>query len=746
MPDPAPCLREALGLWRGAALEEFRAVPEVEVEAVALDELRLTLLDELLEARLRSGDQDVTADAASAASAAPLRERTALSLVRALAAEGRTAEAMEAAQRYRRRLADEAGLDAGPALRDLEQQVASGQVVRQATSAGPVLRAVAAPDGPMVGREHDREEVVRLIGTNATVTVAGPGGVGKTRLALDVAADPAVAVDEAGTLRDVVAVDLAAVDRPERVCRAVASTLALRTTDMVRPVDIARALADRRLLLVLDNCEHVTDACRELVVALRRECPGVRVLATSRATLHVPGEHVVRLQPLPLPRPGTELAVLRNQPAVRAFLEHARRRRPELELRADDAADLVEVLRRLDGLPLGIELAARQVGLMPLREVHARLDRALDLATGRRSGDDRRQTTLRATIRSSYRLLDDDAQHLLRAMAPFPGGVDLGTVEVLARGTPDLDPVDLLHQLVDASLLVADAESGRYRLLSTVRAFLLDELGEQEERRQAETRFLDRCLDVVSEIAAALAGPDEPRADHRLRAELDNLRAARDVAAAHGRDDVRLGVTAALGDAAAWRGLPELWAWALELAGEPAFVEGPHRARILGWAAEAARQLGELDRATLLADQSFAAGRPRNGAGRAGGCLGRTRCGRALPWRLRRREERVDGGGGATARRPVGVALLRGTGLGVRRRAGRGATAARPGPRRGLPPRWRLAGGDGGVRRGRAPGDRPGGGSGAVLPGGDRRCAPGRSGLHRGCRPGGARLGPHPDG
>jgi hypothetical protein len=291
---------------------------------VALDELRLTLLDELLEARLRAGDPHVTADAAAAVSSAPLRERTALSLVRALAAEGRNAEAMEAAQRYRRRLADETGLDAGPALRDLEQRVAAGQVVRPATPAGhdPAVRAVAAPDGPMVGREHDREEVVRLLGTHATVTVAGPGGVGKTRLALDVAADPTAMVDEAGALRDVVVVDLAAVDRPERVCRAVASTLALRTPDAVRPVDIARALADRRLLLVLDNCEHVTDACRELVVAVRRHCAGVRVLATSRSLLHVPGEYVVRLQPLPLPRPGTELAALRGQPAVRAFLEH----------------------------------------------------------------------------------------------------------------------------------------------------------------------------------------------------------------------------------------------------------------------------------------------------------------------------------------------------------------------------------------------------------------------------------------
>jgi predicted ATPase len=616
--DPVPCLRDALALWRGPALEEFRALPDLEVEATALEELRLTLVDDLLDARLRAGESAVTADAAAAASASPLRERTALLLVRALAAEGRPAEAMAAAQRYRRRLADETGLDAGPALRALEQQVAAGEVARSRAPLAAEVRSVAPPDGPLVGRRHDREEVLRLLGLNATVTVAGPGGVGKTRLALDVAADPDAARTADGVPRDVVVVDLAAVDRPDRVCQAVASTLALRTPDHARPVDVARALADRRLLLVLDNCEHVTEACRALVVAVRTECPGVRVLATSRATLHVPGEYVVRLQPLPLPRPGSDLAALRRQPAVCAFLEHARRLRPGFELAEEDAPDLVEVLRHLDGLPLGIELAARQVAVMPLREVHARLDRALDLATGRRPGDDGRQRTLRATIGSSYRLLDDRERALLRAVAPFPGGVDLATVEALAGHDSGLDPVDVLHRLADASLLVADADSARYRLLSTVRAFLLDELAERGELHHAEARFLDLCLATVTEVGAALAGAEEPRADRRLRAELGNLRAARDVAAAHGRNDVRIGICAALEDTATWRGLPELWTWALELADDPRLEGRPDRALLVGWAAEGARLLGDLDRATALADEAIGLAGPHTPPGTVG--------------------------------------------------------------------------------------------------------------------------------
>lgn len=596
--EAAELARAALDLWRGPALEEFRALPALEVESVGLDELRLQIADDLVEARLALGDRTVTADAVAASAAAPLRERSALLLVRALAADGRAADAMAAATAYRRRLADETGLDPGAALAELEQAVAAGSL--EPARPDP-RRALARPDGPLIGRQQDRDEVVRLLDTHAAVTLTGPGGVGKTRLALDIAGDPAV-----GGTGDVALVDLAAVDRPDRLCQAVASTLGLRTGGVVGPADIAAALATRSLLIVLDNCEHLAEGCRDLVVSLRRDAPGVRVLATSRVTLHVPEEYVVRLQPLPVPRDPTDLEALRRQAGVRAFVEHARRRRPGFELGSGDADDVVEVLRRLDGLPLGIELAARQVAVMPLSAVRDRLDRALDLATGA-PGEDDRQRTLRASIDSSYQLLSDRERRLLCALAPFPGGVDLETVESLAAEEADVrDPLDLVHRLVDASLLVADAASGRFRLLFTVRAFLLDELERTGRLAAAEERFLDQCLATAGDVGRAVFGADEPAADRRLRAELDNLRAARDVALAHGRDDVRVGITLGIDAASIWRDLREPWAWALELAADPRLVQHPQRPLLLGAAAVASRLLGAFDQAERLAAESLA--------------------------------------------------------------------------------------------------------------------------------------------
>jgi hypothetical protein len=300
-----------------------------------------------------------------------------------------------------------------------------------------------------------------------------------------------------------------------------------------------------------------------------------------------------------------DLASLRRQPSVRAFVEHARRRRTDFELTSEEAPDLVEALRRLDGLPLGIELAARQVAVMPLAAVRERLDRALDLSTGRHGLEEQRQMTLRTTIESSYRLLTTDEQRLLRAIAPFIGGVDLATVEVLAEHM-DGDPLDHLHRLVDSSLLVADLESARYRLLFTVRAFLVDEIIRLGETEVSHARFVERCRAIAEDIGDLMLGPSEAATDRRLRAEMDNLRAARDLAPT----DARVAITVAVNGVVTWRDLRELWAWAVELAEDPALVAHPQRVTILAGAAEAARLVGDFDTAERRADEAIAVADP----------------------------------------------------------------------------------------------------------------------------------------
>ena len=591
---------EASELWRGPALEEFRGHSDLDVEAVALDELRMRLRDEVVRARIAVGDSSAVADASAAVAADPLRERAVLLHMQALAREGRTAEAMAAGTTYRRRLAADTGLDPGPALGRLEQEIASGELAaRDRPPAWSARRTVARPSGPLVGRQQEQDEVLRLLAGHRVVTLTGPGGVGKTRLALEVTA----ALAELDQV-DAVVVDLAAVEDASRVVQAVVSTLGLRLASAEQPtaLDVAAALADARLLLVLDNAEHVAQACRGLVDAVDRHATGVRVLVTSRVTLHANSEYVVRLQPLPTPRDAQDLAALERQPSVRAFLEHARRRDRSYELTALDAEPLVEILQHLDGLPLAIELVAGQVAMLPLAAVRDRLGRALDLVSGADGHEEDRQRTLRLTIRWSYDRLTSAQQALLRAIAAFPGGVDLATVEALAdEVAPEHDPVRLLQGLADASLLDVDPGRTRYRLLFTVRAFLLEEVAALAELAATEDRFLRWAVRAADEIGAGLQSPAEARADRRLRAELDNLRAARDLARASGLLDARARITLAFDQPAVWRDLREQWSWCLELAHAPETVGHPREVEIKGAGAEAARQAGDYDHAVELA-------------------------------------------------------------------------------------------------------------------------------------------------
>jgi predicted ATPase len=597
----------ALALWRGVALDEFADVAPLAADAAALAELRRDLTDDWLAQRLAAAvtagvavDRELVVDAARAAAEEPLRDRTHALLVRALAAAGRQAEALRAAHEFRRRLADETGLDPGPDLEAAEQEAAVGVLTpaRPAGAATPRPR----PASPLVGREHELGVLRRRVAEERLVTVVGPGGVGKTRLALEAAAVAA----ESG--RAVTVVELTSVQDEHRVPAALSGALGLRARRDDEVLAAAcDALASGDPVLVLDNCEHVVEPVRDVAAALVAACPGLTVLATSREPLGLTAEHLLRLGPLPVPEQGT--ADVTGVPAVEAFLAHARRRQPDLVLSRDDAALVGDVVRRLDGLPLALELAAGRLGTLSLVDLQARLDRALDLFSAGRRSADARHRSLRDAIDWSYRALDDDEAALLCAIGAFPGGVDLATAERLAeRAGIRTDPAGAVARLVDVSMLatVDGARAGRrYRALETVRAFTLDQLDATGRRHHAESELVAWAVDLTDEIDRLTTGPDEPAADARARAELANLGAAWDVAGRHDDLDARVAMLLKIDTFTTYRDLHELSGWALELAGDPAVDGHPRRAEVEGAAARAAWRRGELDLALRLAQAAI---------------------------------------------------------------------------------------------------------------------------------------------
>jgi predicted ATPase/DNA-binding SARP family transcriptional activator len=606
-PERIDALGRTLALWRGAALDEFADVEPLAADAVALAELRRDLTDEWLALRVdraRAGGgapADLVADATRAATAEPARERTHALLVRALTLAGRQADALRAAHEFRRRLAEDTGLDPGPDLTAAEQDAARGAPAPAPTPA-PAARPRPRPASPLVGREHDLAALRLRVGGERLVTVIGPGGVGKTRLALEVAADAA----EEG--RPVHVVELAEVEDEDRVTVAVGTALGLRVGSHDAVLDAARdALTGGRPLLLLDNCEHVVDAARTLIGRLVDASPDLTVLATSRRPLGLAAEHVVRLGPLPVPEEGrTDVA---DVPAVRAFLAHARRRQPGWEPAPAEAAVVGDVVRRLDGLPLALELAAGRVGTLSLGDLAARLDRALDLLEAGRPAADARHRTLRDTIDWSYRALAPGEQRLLGALAVFPGGVDLATAERLAdrRGVSG-DPAATVAHLVDMSMLTAAGEGGttRYRALETVRAYMLDQLAAAGERNVADADLVAWAEDLASEAARLVVGPDEAVADRLVRAEAANLQAAWAAAGRRGDLDARVAIVVHLDGFTTWRDVPFVSAWALELADDPGLDGHPRRPEVWGAASHSAWRRGDLDRADRLARAAIA--------------------------------------------------------------------------------------------------------------------------------------------
>jgi predicted ATPase/DNA-binding SARP family transcriptional activator len=467
--DPAAAahlLREALARWRGPALadvagEEFAAAP-----AARLAELRSAAVLDRIEAELALGaaGPGPIGELRELTAADPLAERPAALLMRALAAVGRQAEALAVYQRTRDLLAEDLGVDPSRQLAQTHLEVLRQQVPAERRSAGRRSAASQNTVGPsavrrasgwrqptsFVGRDCELAALLKQLATERLVTLTGPGGVGKTRLAAE-AAERLTEADCAGSARLAWFVELAPVTEASEVPHAVLDAVGLRERSIGRrggdggadPVDrLCAALAERDALLILDNCEHVIEAAAIVAARLLADCPGVRVLATSREPLRIGGEILSVVAPLPVPpaaepgtggRPGSDS---HSFPAVRLFADRAAAVLPDFELDAGNAESVAQICRTLDGMPLAIELAAPWLRTLTPAQLAERLDDRFALLTGGSRTSLPRHQTLRATVDWSWQLLSGPERALARRLAVFPGGATLAAAERVCADPP----------------------------------------------------------------------------------------------------------------------------------------------------------------------------------------------------------------------------------------------------------------------------------------------------------------------
>lgn len=413
----------------------------------------------------------------------------------------------------------------------------------------PRLRTLdAAPNNlphfptSFVGREEEQHELAELIATSRMVTITGVGGAGKTRLALQVAADLVPRFSDGVWL-----VELATVTDPESLDAAVVAALGLGQPSGAAPRRVVLDhLAGRDALLVVDNCEHLIDQAASLVDDILTAAPGVKVVATSRELLGITGEVSYRLRSLAVPgRDVRDPEVVRSADAVQLFVERATAGRPDFSLIDDNAATVAEICRRLDGMPLAIELAAARVRSFSVDQIATRLDQRFRLLTGGARTALPRQQTLTAAIDWSYRLLDQAEKALFRRLSVFSGGFDFEAAEAVCPGDPvdELDVLELLPALVDKSLVAAEETGGvvRYRLLETLRQYgrdRLDEEGDADVWRRRHAEHYARLSGL--EVRRRLLGPDGPALRQAIRMEMFNLRQGMSWALGAGERDLGL--------------------------------------------------------------------------------------------------------------------------------------------------------------------------------------------------------------
>ncbi|NUR88439.1 MAG: AfsR/SARP family transcriptional regulator, partial [Nonomuraea sp.] len=523
----AGLLADALALWRGAAYADFADEEYTRSAIVRLEEQRLTALELHAETRLELGEHGLlVGELGDLVARHPLRERLRAVHMRALYRAGRQGEALASFGELRERLADELGLDPGPDLMALHQAILGQDPALSLPAERPTTN-LPAPVSKLVGRDEALAEICALAESERLVTLTGTGGVGKTRLALEAAHRLLDAYQDGAWF---VALDQATHSPAE----AIMAALDIREDPSGGDVHerLAAALRPRRALLVLDNCEHVVERVAELAELLLRAAPHLSVLATSREPLGVYGEVLWSVPPLDLPT-GTELTEMARSDAVRLFVARAAASARGFALEAGNAQAVAQLCRRLDGIPLALELAATRVRALGVQGVVARLDDRFKLLASGRRGAPARQQTLMAVIDWSWDLLSDEERVVLRRLAVHADGCTLESAESVC-GDPGLDVLDLLARLVDRSLVVVVEGAGgvRYRLLESVSEYCAGRLADAGELAAVRRAHLSHYLDLAVRAEPELYGRDQREWLLRLDAESANLRAALDTAAA----------------------------------------------------------------------------------------------------------------------------------------------------------------------------------------------------------------------
>ncbi|WP_329079906.1 BTAD domain-containing putative transcriptional regulator [Streptosporangium sp. NBC_01469] len=499
----ADLLTEALALWKGEAFADLGDMPFLRSAAGRLEEQRLTALEALAETRLELGEHHaLIGELGELAVRHPLRERLRAVQLRALYQAGRQSEALAAYTGLRRQLADELGVDPGPELAALHQAILEHDA---ALEAAPVSRRrtsadLAAPLTELVGRREAVHAVRELLTAHRLVTLTGPGGVGKTRLAEEAAGQAAGAYPEG--------VRMVGLAGSTEVAEQLGAALGIREEGTAGLED---ALRSRRFLLLLDNCEHVIDAAADVVRRILAAVPGLSVLATSREPLGLAGEAVWTVPPLP------------QADAERLFAVRAAAAAPGFVVTEHNAEAVATICRRLDRIPLALELAATRVRALGVHELSARLDDRFRLLAGGQRGVPPRQRTLRAVIDWSWELLGDDERTVLRRLAVFADGCTLEAAEVVCGG--DQDVLDPLIRLVDRSLVTV-VDGPRYRLPESIAAYALERLTEAGELEALQSRHHAHYTELAEQAAAQLHGPDQQRRLTLLDQESANLRVA----------------------------------------------------------------------------------------------------------------------------------------------------------------------------------------------------------------------------